>query len=481
LCYKSSSGGQPIPVSNQDILRTLGTSKIVIDKDTGRARIRFRVEDVSKNHQAQDFILMVGTDPKAKGFKDVAPDYTPSVNIRSKRNKRSRTAFQSRPAAAEVTKRLSSPVPHSFEQHETGSPIEQADVPRVREALRSVIHWADEVVNGLFPLQWQVLGYAQFPDGSPDYHRPYHNMPNPNPCIHRVLGMYTDTVRDSLRVLSNAVEEASPPTSRSDDPASLMPIPIAVPRPAPEDGMYGSAMRGPPIQPTGHMIGQAGMHLGHGMPPRRVMVGHQGGGPADPYGVPPRHDLPMYPPGGGIMPPTPHMLQAHHQGMPPLVHSYMRGRPEVELLPRHMGPRSDMPPAMVAGPDLGVQQRSLRAEEESRENEVEYVLAKQYKALRTGERLGFPAYSENKEILGFYREQPGGAVRQFSPISRHRNDFGPLEIMQATEILEDAIKKKSDAVHLLKDWGSIENLLNQALVYDWRQDMDSALPQGPPA
>jgi hypothetical protein len=129
--------------------------------------------------------------------------------------------------------------------------------------------------------------------------------------------------------------------------------------------------------------------------------------------------------------------------------------------------------------DVAMQQRLLRAEEESRENEVEYVLAKQYKALRTGERLGFPAYSDNKEILGFYREQPGMAVRQFSPISRHRTDFGPLEIMQATEILEDAMSKKSEAVHSLKDWGSLENLLNQALVYDWRQDLGSAPPGSP--
>lgn len=55
--------------------------------------------------------------------------------------------------------------------------------------------------------------------------------------------------------------------------------------------------------------------------------------------------------------------------------------------------------------DLGMQQRPWRPQEESRENEVENVLAKQYKAVRTGERLGFPAYSTNKEILGFYREQ----------------------------------------------------------------------------
>jgi hypothetical protein len=71
-------------------------------------------------------------------------------------------------------------------------------------------------------------------------------------------------------------------------------------------------------------------------------------------------------------------------------------------------------------------------------------------------------------------------VGQFTPISRHRNDFGPLEIMQATEILEDSILKKSEAVHVLKEWGSIANLLDHALVYDWSKDIgtDPSTPSG---
>lgn len=452
LCYEPSSrGGEKVRVSNQDILRTLGTSKIVIDKDTGRARIRFRVEDVSKNHQAQDFVLQVGPDPKSKSFKDIAPDCTPPVNVRSKRNKRSRATSHGR-TSSDLSKRLSpaGAVARSYEpQHDSGSVIDQGDTHRVREALRSVIHWADEVVNGLFPLQWQVLGYAQHPDGTTDYHRPYHNMPNPNPCINRVLGLYSDTVRDSLQIISNAVEQADP--GRSDDPTSILPIPIAVPRPSPgaDDSMYGSMMRGPP------QSGPMSMPL-----PRRGMMGPQG-----------MHDfgMPMYGGGPNMGPPS-HMMPPQPQGMPSM-HPYMRGVPENDMMP--------MPLPSTGGGDMMQQQRSIRPEEESRESEVEYVLAKQYKALRTGERLGFPAYSANKEILGFYREQAGSAGRQFSPIARHRNDFGPLEIMQATEILEDAIKKKSEAVHSLKTWGSIENLLNQVLVYDWRQDIAHE-PQGSP-
>jgi hypothetical protein len=166
-------------------------------------------------------------------------------------------------------------------------------------------------------------------------------------------------------------------------------------------------------------------------------------------------------------------MMAQHHPMPPM-HPYMRPPPpaDSDLMPIHIGmpPRGENP-----GNEIAIQ-RSLRVDDDNRESEVEYVLAKQYKALRTGERLGFPAYSETKEILGFYREVPGSSARQFSAISRHRSDFGPLEILQATEILEDAIKKKSEAVHSLKEWGTIDNLLNQALVYDWRQDLSNDGP-----
>jgi len=118
--------------------------------------------------------------------------------------------------------------------------------------------------------------------------------------------------------------------------------------------------------------------------------------------------------------------------------------------------------------------------EENRESEVEYVLAKQYKALRTGERLGFPAYSATREILGFYPAHSNKVgLGQFVPISRHTDDFGPLEFMQASDILQDAINNKSRAVHALKDWGSINNLIDHVLVYDWSKDIGSEGGQPP--
>ena len=50
-----------------------------------------------------------------------------------------------------------------------------SDIQALRAAMRGVIRWTEEVVNGLYPLKWQVIGYAQFPDGTVDYNRPYHS------------------------------------------------------------------------------------------------------------------------------------------------------------------------------------------------------------------------------------------------------------------------------------------------------------------
>ena len=453
LCYDVESG-TPTKVGNQEILRTLGSMKIVIDKDSGKARIRFRVEDVSKNHQAQDFRLQVGTEPKAKGFKDVAPAYSPSVNVRSKRNKRSRKDSGSDRAGS--IERRPSPVagrPRGSYGDRAEMKVDAGDIGHLREAMKGLIDWTDEVVNGLYPLQWQVLGYAQHPDGTPDYSRPYHNMPNPNPCISRILSLYSDSVREGLRVILNAVESAGSPRS-DESPTYFAPDPVV---PREHEGPYGT-MRSPPLHMHAHPLMSPQM-MGPIAVSRRPGPGMHPSVTAEAF-----RDRPDV---RAQMPPS---IQ---QGVPP----FLRVRP---------GPSQAMPSPMDEGRVMMHGQPPIRRiappqhlrqglqQEESSESQVEYVLAKHYKSLQTGERLGFPAYSASKEILGFYRESSNNVgVGQFSSISQHHSDFGPLEIMQATEILDDAIAKKSESVHCLKNWGNISNLLDHALVYDWSKEIDN--------
>jgi hypothetical protein len=473
LCYQTE-GRLPDTVANQDILRTLGSNKIVLDKDTGKARIRFRVEDVSKNHQGQDFVLKIAPEPKSRGFKDIGPAYTPAVNVRSKRNKRSRNMGKgdlkdsvARGSPAASRPRLAYASDPSIPRRE--AVLESQDPIRLREAMKSVISWADEVVNGLYPLQWQILGYPQHPDGTPDYTRPYHNMPNPNGPIARILSMYSDHVRDSLRVLLNAVEHTNGSADEygisaqlprePTDPYSIMGAPIGVLHPASRAPMQPSLA---PPEVTGQTMGGSVLPsdtLRTGLHPSLASEAFrsQSDSAISYHARAQMSQLQM-------MAPTQFTFHGESHGKHAAGAASLGSDDYVRI-----ATLQDM-----SGPTALPSQRA-QLEEESRESEVEYVLVKQYKALRTGERLGFPAYSADKEILGFYRESVGKVgVGQFIAISQHRNDFGPLEILQATEILEEAIAKKSRAVHSLKDWGTIANLLDHALVYDWSKDISGS-------
>ena len=442
LCYASDP---PFRVIKQDILRPLGPSTVSIEPANGRATLRFRIEDVSKNHQGQDFKIEVPA-AKIKNFKDIAPGFTPAVSVRSKRNKRPRTASS---FIRQEDGRFHSPTrpgSRGFIHGEDG--VEAAfapDIPRLKEAITGVMQWADEVVNGLYPLRWQIIGYNQNPDGSPDYNRPYHNMPNPNAQISRILSMYSESTCEQLRLLSSTVER--------------MDQSLGEPHHRPAEESFS---------------GPQGMSPMQGMPPR----GSFHSGPhthAMHSALPPEsfHD-----PGDmdrRLRYSSPH-LSPMRSAMPPMHHPMIRQRPRppppstLGQAPMHHGHSLSHVPVVMRSPPSPIQAApaQTRLDEGTRESEVAYVLARHFKAMRTEERLGFPAYSATKEILGFYRESHSKVgVGHFIPISRHREDFGPLEIMQATEILEEAVATDSEAVHALKDWGNISNLLDHALVYDW--------------
>jgi len=532
LCYTAmSEGHDPVSVTNQEILRTLGSSsKLYTDKSTGKATVRFRIEDVSKNHQGQDFVLQVAPDYR-KGFFDIAPGFTPSVSVRSKRNKRQRGGGSTTGSSSQHNRRGSSPVEPGQQAPTSSRPfgdtpartvwgpegVTTTDPNRLREAMQGIVHWTEEVVNGLYPLQWQILGYAQHPDGSPDYSRPHYSMTNPNACISRVLAMYSESTRENLWILSQAVEQAAANNQRQSSTREP-----AYGRHSP-DGSYSvpPTHRGPPQPPSmpppvhqhagAHAHSPPGMHPPphHAMPGMSVPSGMHPSiaseafrpkmGMGDPHHRPHQQQQQPHPglmPYGGSPHGRPHAMHPH--AMPPQQY-YRRGpvptqarrggldEQDSSLLPEPFPPPDLRAVGVTGSPPShdGDNSTSRMASyehhddsndasdaQESREAEVEYVLAKEYKALRTGERLGFPAYSASKEILGFYREaRTKVGIGEFVPISAHAQDFGPLEILQASDILEEAIQKKSSAVHALKDWGTIAQLLDHALVYDWSKDM----------
>ncbi|KAG7397402.1 hypothetical protein PHYBOEH_000756 [Phytophthora boehmeriae] len=83
LLYESGN-----PVLNQSILRLFPDMRP--NMSHGNVTISFRIDDVSKNHQGQSFMLEVGPEQQdgSSMFQDIAPTRTSVIAIRSKRNKR---------------------------------------------------------------------------------------------------------------------------------------------------------------------------------------------------------------------------------------------------------------------------------------------------------------------------------------------------------------------------------------------------------
>lgn len=455
LCYDADT---PVQVTNQEILKLQGSERrLQIDKSTGRARIRFRVEEVSKNHQGQNFSLMIAAEKKSDY--EIAPGYTPGVSVRSKRNKRHRASNSVTSArgasgteSTSPTMMRSSPV---FGEHSSMT-LDGADPSRIREAMQGMLHWTDEVVNGLYSVQWQIIGYAQHPDGSPDYNRPYHSMPNPNPLISQILSRYTDSVRGNLRQIQHAIEQTD--MRRRDEPAYNPMNSAVAPLPRESEGVFGM-MPPPGVQ----RARRASPHSA--VLPAMSRMGAPGTVSLS-RGPPPPVMLPGEAPFRGDFPPLQQQRQQMHTGYypPPQVRQHDPDNTQLRP-PQGILDGKKTPQIAALNPDL----------EDSGESEVEYVLAKQYKSTRSSDRLGFPAYSVAKELLGFYRESSNKVgVGQFIPIRHLSHEFGPFEIVQATTILQEEMANKSEAVHALKDWGSIGSLIDHALVYDWSKGVDGA-------
>jgi hypothetical protein len=460
LCYYSLCS-PPIPVTNQDILRILGpksNNNLTIDKSTGTIKIRFRVEDVSKNHQGQDFCVQIAVSDSREGSRRIAPGLTPPITIRSKRNKRGRistsTPTSSTTDVSSERKLQRAPVPPSDPSGSTrhgGAALDGPDAIQLREAVRGLAQWVDDVVTGLYPLQWQIVGYAQDANGNRNYSRPFHNMQNPNALISRVLTIYNDSTREQLRLLQQAVEAQDPqPLSSS----LLYP-------------MYPAAGAGalPPPSSRDHRYS---MNLPRYTVPYVPLQEYHGGTLAMSVSQQPRPYSQPHSRKESMVASTP--VDPGRAALPKMSQSNSSSRETPKASPVRMT-EHEIRAGAASNEQYSVEgsETQIPSPYDTRESEVEYLLAKQFKSIRTGERLGFPAYSSNKELLGFY-QKPSTKVGPGIFVSISEDDFGPGEKLQATMILEQA---EESAVHSLTQWGSVNNMLNRALVYEWSQGLEA--------
>eukprot|EP00613_Pedinella_sp_CCMP2098_P037462 CAMPEP_0171808822 /NCGR_PEP_ID=MMETSP0991-20121206/76605_1 /TAXON_ID=483369 /ORGANISM="non described non described, Strain CCMP2098" /LENGTH=321 /DNA_ID=CAMNT_0012421799 /DNA_START=22 /DNA_END=983 /DNA_ORIENTATION=- len=78
-------------VPKQSVLRAHESSANKIDKRTGKATLKVRIEEVSRSHQHQDFQIKIGPDVvKSPLDQDVGATFSPAVTVLSKRNAKNR-------------------------------------------------------------------------------------------------------------------------------------------------------------------------------------------------------------------------------------------------------------------------------------------------------------------------------------------------------------------------------------------------------
>lgn len=102
------------------------------------------------------------------------------------------------------------------------------------------------------------------------------------------------------------------------------------------------------------------------------------------------------------------------------------------------------------------------------ESQIFYVLSKQYKSVKTGDRLGHPVFSKDQTLLGFYRNDDDEHSPEYLvPITILEDEFGPRELKQASHILDNALKDKSSEVHALDNYRSTFEMLNSVIERSW--------------
>jgi hypothetical protein len=311
---------------------------------------------------------------------------------------------------------------HAYVKQRTAFDTDQSaavNPHRYQEAVNGIIRWAKDVVENLPPLQWQISGFAHDAEGNLDYSRPYHDMINPNETISRLLTTYHESTREQLRLLQHAFDyqnsgETLPPES----------------------------------------FNSSGMQSSH---PTVA---------ADMYRAVASNDFSQF-----MVPP-----HGHHRSRI-ITHQHKSDAGKSQSAFGNCSSTStelDQDPSnasdLVSVNEI-VASRPLHGGLDST-TEVEYVLARQFKSVRTGERLGFPAFSATKHLLGFFHEPSvANCYGKFIPLTELSLDFGEAEKRQASLILEHAMEESNGAVHSTKQWGSMSNMLNHVLVYEWKSNL----------
>lgn len=187
LCYE---GDEHMEVKNQSILKFPSETTVNRVASDGSVELKVRVEEVSKNHQKQAFVIKVAPDVVYSPTNhDIAADYTSAVTVLSKRNKRrkkeggehmtptlsgqngltSPMSTLANSAIAPAASSLSASLLLSSEFKPSAA---------LSATVNSIASWCQYVHRGLTSLEWQHVGFEITEEGQVHLHRPLHRCPS---------------------------------------------------------------------------------------------------------------------------------------------------------------------------------------------------------------------------------------------------------------------------------------------------------------
>ena len=202
-------------VVNQSILKHSPDTKLQIDS-TGRTYIRFRIEEVSRNHQKQSFRLKIGPDTNEYPLNnDISPVLSDCVEVLSKprsgkdkkeepimngkrksmenaidlpSNKRDKKAIVSITGESDAPGLVallaaSSSVGSTRESGTTGI-VSSEPCSAARKAFSDLMLWNKMVMEEILQLKWRQMGVEKMSDGST---APLILRRNPNPTIDELV------------------------------------------------------------------------------------------------------------------------------------------------------------------------------------------------------------------------------------------------------------------------------------------------------
>ncbi|KAF1331178.1 hypothetical protein FI667_g4402, partial [Globisporangium splendens] len=512
------------PVLKQDILKMSPDCQRIIDS-SGKALLKLRIEDVSKNHQGQAFRLKVEADTAQSPMNfDVAFDLSSTISVRSKRNKRrplknppivthhiitgpsnpaSTTSSPSSNAenempmgttfgggftADERRKKMRTDVTSPTGLDPTvSSPSSQNPLTT---SMESILGWTRTVVTGLNQLEWQTVGYESKIDGTADPERPIYRCPA---CWrYKDMMTYETAQHDTKCLIANLLLQYATETV-----GHLDYVLKSVERfPAMMAAQQNKSVHHKLLGNNGNMQNSPSNHTPTSVAPSMVSPQHMGSGDNG-LGDDPNVSSQMIP-SGVIM--TSNMGTTTTSNQFSMPSAIANGPPALSRGLTDMMNGMDGPPGLFRNNSGGLTEfmRSLDDQEngdsvfyqnlggvqQSNSNQVAnaiemqvfYVLARMI-TLNSSNAIGFPAFDASTNLLGFYQEGREAATTEvvFVPVS-DIPAITQMEITQTQRLLRTELKDNSIAVHTLARCNNdLVKLKEDVILFHWNAK-DRAAP-----